>query len=294
MNALRAQFEKNGYVIVDILSEEEIGDFRKIMDGMLSESKKTDDTNKHQSSLQHLGDEISDFGNENRQYYFHLLTKPGTEPIHHAFHHEKMMGIVEQLIGPNLIVNNASILASNPGISYNLGWHRDVIQIPQEEIEDRLFSKDRFHNSVQINLPLVQEDALEIVPGSHNRPNTPGENDAFKGTKHYAPTDAVMPGAMKVSLKAGQAVLYNNNLIHRGYCIDSKVPRRTLHMGYHSASKPPTWHFYLLNAALLTPEYLDRLSPTMRKMMEEYLECNRQYPNMEDTWKEGYGVNQFN
>ena len=290
MNPLRAQFEADGYVILDILSEAEIADFRQIMDGMLSESKKTEDTTTHGASLQHLGDEISDFGNENRQYYFHLLTKPGTEAIHHAFHHPKILETVEQLIGPHLIVNNASILASNPGVSYNLGWHRDVIQIPEAEIEDRLFSKERFHNSVQINLPLVQEDALEIVPGSHNRPNTPEENQAFAGTKHYAPLDAEMPGAMQVSLKAGQAVFYNNNLIHRGYCMNSKVPRRTLHMGYHSASKPPTWHFYLLNAELLTPDYLDRLSPTMRQMMEEYLACKQQYPHMEDTWKEGYGV----
>ncbi len=290
MNTIREQFEKDGYVILDILSDTEIADFRGIMDGMLSESKKTDDTATHQSSLQHLGDEISDFGNENRQYYFHLLTKPGTEPIHHAFHHPGILAAVEQLIGPDLIVNNASILASNPGVDYSLGWHRDVIQIPEEEIEDRLFSKERFHNSVQINLPLVQEDALEIVPGSHNRPNTPEEDQAFAGTKHYAPLDAVMPGAMRVSLKAGQAVFYNNNLIHRGYCIGSTVPRRTLHMGYHSAAKPPTWHFYLLNAALLTPDYLERLSPTMRRMMEQYLECKRQYPRMEDTWKQGYGV----
>jgi ectoine hydroxylase-related dioxygenase (phytanoyl-CoA dioxygenase family) len=289
MNALREQFEKDGFVIEDILSELEISDFRKIMDSMLSENKKTHDTNAHKSSLQHIGDEISDFGNENRQYYFHLLTKQGTEQIHHAFLHEKVMGIVEQLIGPNLIVNNASILASNPGVSYNLGWHRDVIQIPEAEIEDRLFSKGRFHNSVQINLPLVQEDSLEIVPKSHNRPNTPGENDAFKGTKHYAPTDAAIPGAMKVSLKAGQAVIYNNNLIHRGFCEYSKVPRRTLHMGYHSASKPPTWHFYLLRSELLTPKYLDNLSPAMRKMMKNYLACNRQYPNIKDTWKAGFG-----
>jgi ectoine hydroxylase-related dioxygenase (phytanoyl-CoA dioxygenase family) len=290
MNELRAQFEKDGYLILDILSETEIADFRKIMDGMLSETKTTADKAIHKSSLQHLGDEISNFGKENRQYYFHLLTKPGTEAIHHAFHHPKVLATVEQLIGPDLIVNNASILASNPGVSYNLGWHRDVIQIPEAEIEDRLFSKDRFHNSVQINLPLVQEDALEIVPGSHNRPNTVEEDQAFAGTKHYAPLDAEMPGAMRVSLKAGQAVLYNNNLIHRGYCMDSKVPRRTLHMGYHSASKPPTWHFYLLDAQLLTPDYLERLSPTMRQMMEEYLACKQQYPRMKDTWKEWYGV----
>jgi len=288
MSSLREQFERDGYVIVQVLSASEISDFRTIMEGMLSESKKSSDTETHSASLQHLGDEISAFGQENRQYYFHLLTKPGTEPIHHAFHHPKVLSIVEELIGPDLIVNNASILASNPGVSYKLGWHRDVIQIPEEEIADRLFSADRFHNSVQINLPLVQEDSLEVVPGSHKRANTEAEDEAFAGTKHYAPVDAEMPGAMKVSLKAGQAVFYNNNLIHRGFSLETKVPRRTLHMGYHSATKPPTWHFYLLDSDLLTHDYLDTLSPRMQLMMTQYLECRRQYPRMEDTWKEGY------
>ncbi|MFT5884104.1 MAG: ectoine hydroxylase-related dioxygenase (phytanoyl-CoA dioxygenase family) [Arcticibacterium sp.] len=290
MSKLREDFEREGYVIVDVLAKSEIDGFRQIMDEMLSENKKTEDKGEHSSSLQHLGDEISDFGNENRQYYFHLLTKPNTEKIHHAFHHEKVLSIVEELLGPDLIINNSSILASNPGVSYKLGWHRDIIQIPEEEIEDRLFSKERFHNSVQINLPLVQEDSLEIVPLSHNRPNTEAEAKAFAGTKHYAPKDANMPGAMKVSLKAGQAVFYNNNLIHRGYSAETKVPRRTLHMGYHSAKYPPTWHFYLLKGDLLTEDYLKTLSPRMRGMMEEYLECRKLYPNMADTWKEGYAV----
>lgn len=131
---------------------------------------------------------------------------------------------------------------------------------------------------------------MEIVPGSHRRANTPEENRLFAGTKHYAPLDVEMPGALKVSLKAGQAVLYNNNLIHRGCSENANVPRRTLHMGYHSADKPPTWHFYLLDGNLLTAQYLDTLSPRMRQMMEEYLACLREYPKMEDTWKEGYGV----
>lgn len=289
MSELRNQFEKEGFVIVDILTEEEIADYRQIMDAMLSEQKKSGDTEKHDSTFQHFGDDLSDFASENRQYYFHLLTKPNTEPIHHAFHHPKVLSVVEELIGPKLIVNNASILASNPGVIYQLGWHRDVIQIPEDQIEDRLFSKDRFHNSVQINLPLVEESALWVVPGSHCRPNTPGEDAAFGGTRHYAPLDADMPGGVIVNLKAGQAVFYNNNLIHRGWSDEpTKIPRRTLHMGYHSATKPPTWHFYLLNADLLTPEYLNGLSPTMRQMMEEYLACREQYPRMEDTWQEAY------
>ena len=285
---LKQQFIEEGYIIIDVLSTEEIKHFRSIMDDLLNPDKKAKSNSKRGSSFQHLGDDLAEFGNEARQYYFHLLTKPGTEPIHHAFHHPVILNTVEELLGPKLIVNNASILAANVGTSYSLGWHRDIIQIPEEEIEDWLFSPDRFHNSVQINLPLVEENSLWIVPGSHNRPNTPDEDEAFGGSKHYAPVGADMPGGIPVSLKAGQAVLYNNNLIHRGYTETMKVPRRTLHMGYHSSAYPPTWHFYLLKSDLLTEEYLETLSPTMRTMMEEYLECMVQYPNMEDTWTKSY------
>ncbi|CAL1519644.1 phytanoyl-CoA dioxygenase family protein [Chitinophaga sp. MM2321] len=288
MLSIKEKFLRDGYVIIDVLSAAEIAAFREVMDVLLSPKSAAGDTKKHSSSFQHLGDEIADFGKEARQYYFHLLTKPGTESIHHAFHHPAILKAVEEIIGPNLIVNNASILAANVGTAYSLGWHRDIIQIPQPEIEDWLFSPERFHNSVQINLPLVDENSLWVVPASHNRGNTAGENEAFAGSKHYAPVGAVMPGGIPVMLKAGQAVLYNNNLIHRGFTEVMKLPRRTLHMGYHSAQYPPTWHFYLLNGDLLTPQYLETLSPDMKRMMEEYLACRQQYPEMSDTWKYAY------
>lgn len=283
--SLKKQFLEEGYVIIDVLSEKEIDDFRVIMDKLLSPKIVSTDETTKSSSFQHFGDNLQDFGKESRQYYFHLLTKDGTEPIHHAFSNPIIMKAVEEILGPDLIVNNASILAANEGTSYSLGWHRDIIQIPQDEIKDWLFSPERFHNSVQINLPLVDENSLWIVPKSHNRPNSEGENQAFGGSKHYAPIGAEMPGGVPVKLKAGQAVLYNNNLIHRGYTETMKVPRRTLHMGYHSNAYDPTWHFYLLDSNLLTEDYLKKLNPIMRSMMEDYVACRAKFPNMADTWK---------
>ena len=289
MNAsLKKQFIEEGYIILDVLSEEEIFHFRSIMDKLLNPEIRASNNSKRGSSFQHLGDNLSEFGQEARQYYFHLLTKAGTEPIHHAFHHPTILEAVEQLIGPKPIINNASILAANEGTSYSLGWHRDIIQIPEDQIEDWLFSPERFHNSVQINLPLVEENSLWIVPGSHNRPNRAEENTAFSGSKHYAPIAVEMPGGIPVKLNAGQAVLYNNNLIHRGYTETMKVPRRTIHMGYHSAAYPPTWHFYLLNSDLLTKEYLNTLSPTIKSMMEDYIACRAEYPDMSKTWTKAY------
>ena len=117
MESLKESFEKEGYVIVDVLTQPEIDHFRGIMDDLLSPKIEATDKRVRSSSFQHLGDEIASFGQEARQYYFHLLTKTGTEPIHHAFYNQVILKVVEEIIGPNLIINNASILAANAGTS---------------------------------------------------------------------------------------------------------------------------------------------------------------------------------
>lgn len=282
--SLREQFTNEGYIIIDVLSNKEINELRIFLDKLLSPNTTAAGASFHSSSFQHLGNNIADFGKEAKQYYFNLLTTPDTEPLHPAFHHPVILKTVEELIGSDLVIDNAAIMAANVGTSYSLGWHRDVIQIPEDEINDSLFSPNRFHNSVQINLPLIEESSLWIVPGSHNRPNTKEENYVFEGSKHYSPEGVDMPGGIPVKVRAGQAVLYNNNLIHRGYTETMKVPRRTLHMGYHSASKPPTWHFYGINTELLNEDYLATLSPTMRLMMEKHLENRLKYPEISATW----------
>ena len=288
---MKDQFLRNGFFKQRILDDTELESLRADYARVLSTASGNGDDKQHSSSLQHLGDSLDSFGQEQRHYYFHILTSPGTEPLHRAYYHPKIIEIVEFLLGENLIINNASMLAANSGTHYNLGWHRDVIQIPQEQIRDGLFSPERYHNSCQINLPLYEEDFLQVVPASHNRPNTDGENAAFAGTKHYAPLDADMPGAEKVFIEAGTAAFYNNNLIHRGYCEKMEAPRRTLHMGYHSASRKPTWHFYLLNPQTVTEEHIAGLDPKLQEMMKDYRECYEMYPDMEETWQPGWDGN---
>ena len=109
-----------------------------------------------------------------------------------VFHLPGVLAASEDILGGPLIINNASLFAAEPGTCYNLGWHRDVIQIPEDEIDEQaIYAPARFHNSVQVNLALCPDETLWIVPGSHRRPNTPEERAAFQGSKHYAP--ASMP-----------------------------------------------------------------------------------------------------
>ncbi|MFQ3190070.1 MAG: ectoine hydroxylase-related dioxygenase (phytanoyl-CoA dioxygenase family) [Paraglaciecola sp.] len=280
-------YHRDGYVIIDIFTPEEVKVLRDEIDGILANGNYSLDepAQFYSSDNQHFGDHIEDYGKKTKHYYFHLLTNPKTLSFQHIFHNPKVLGVIVQILGENLIINNASLFAAEPGTTYKLGWHRDVIQIPEDEINaERIFSKDQFHNSVQINLPLYEDKALWIVPGSHNRTSTEGEVAAFEGSKHYAPVEAKMPGAVQVIIKPGQAALYNNNLIHRGACEKFEQPRRSLHMGYHSRSRPPTWHFYLLNENMFTPAYLEQMTPKVRGMIKEYFECRKQYPSMEDRW----------
>src|SRR5690606_5207478 len=99
--SLKDQFLKEGYVIIDVLKESEIEGFRTLMDALLNPEIKADPTGGTLSAaFQHLGDQLADFGKEARQYYFHRLTKRGTESIHHAFHHPVILAAVEQILGP--------------------------------------------------------------------------------------------------------------------------------------------------------------------------------------------------
>ncbi|MBA3707409.1 MAG: phytanoyl-CoA dioxygenase family protein [Planctomycetes bacterium] len=282
------RFHEQGYLLLDVLPEDDAIALRREIDGILDRHRVYGavDASFHRSENQHHGDRLAGYGTKAKHYYFHLLTDPSFLSIQQVFHRPEILRPIERILGGSLVINNASLFAAEPGTCYSLPWHRDVIQIPQHEIDEAaIYSQERFHNSVQINLPLADDETLWVVPGSHRRVNSAGEAAAFAGSKHYAPLDAVMPSALNVRMRPGQAVLYNNNIIHRGHNQCFTVPRRSLHLGYHSALRPPTWHFYLLDERMFTAAYRARMSPEVRLMIDQYFACRLRYPRMEDTWR---------
>lgn len=85
---------------------------------------------------------------------------------------------------------------------------------------------------------LYDDACLFVVPNSHRRVRTPEEREV---TIHD-PKSAHMPGQLKVELKAGQTVFYDNNILHRASYVSSQK-RATLHAsmgtiegGHHRAS----------------------------------------------------------
>ena len=289
----QAAFERDGFVKLRVLDRQENEHFLGIAQDLIrarDRQRQMARSGASEQALQHLGDQLEDYGSKPKNYYFHLINDRRARPLHDVFHHPNVLTTIEQLLGPELIINNGSMLAAEPGVTYNLGWHRDVIQIPEDQIRDKLFSPRWFHNNVQVNLALSTDRCLWVVPGSHNRPNTDAENIAFAGSKHYAPKDADMPHAIEVVLEPGEAVFYNNNLLHNGFCERIESPRRTIHLGYHTNTHKPSWHFYLLDPARIDDEFLDTVSPKLREMMIQYKQVREQYPDMSDTWQPGWAT----
>jgi hypothetical protein len=121
-------------------------------------------------------------------------------------------------------------LLIRPDTDFELKWHRDDIPPTAsagEEVE-RL-REPAWH--AQWNLALYDDESLIVVPGSHIRARTEVERNADPYAKG-------IPGEIKVRMKAGDVVFYNNNILHRGAYL-SGVERMTLHgsMGHVGGSQ---------------------------------------------------------
>lgn len=125
-----------------------------------------------------------------------------------------VMELMNMLVGPD----------GDGGEGFELAWHRDDVpaSATEEEERARLVRDDRgWYGHAQWNLALWDDDALVVVPGSHKRVRTAAERAA-------GPYQDPLEGQVRVALKAGDVVFYDNNILHRGV-YDAGRERMTLH-----------------------------------------------------------------
>jgi len=164
----------------------------------------------------------------------HLLHPdlPDNKLFADSYFGDSTMGAAKTLLqcdDDDLILELFNLLV-RPDRDFELRWHRDDIlntATPEEELE-RL-NRPAWH--AQWNLALYDDQSLIVVPGSHARARTDVERNAGE----FEPK---LPGQLAVHLNPGDAVFYNNNILHRGV-YKSNVERMTLHgsVGHVNGSK---------------------------------------------------------
>lgn len=162
----------------------------------------------------------------------HLMhpSLPGNQTFTASYFSEGIISVVKELlsldcenVSDEALVLELYNLLIRPTQNFALRWHRDDIPssaTPSEQLA-RL-NKPAYH--AQWNLALYDDASLIVIPGSHLRATT-AEEEQLLSSDPYHPN---LPNQKLVTLRAGEMVFYNNNILHRGV-YDANVERMTLH-----------------------------------------------------------------
>ena len=120
----------------------------------------------------------------------------------------EILDIVEQLIGPDIIVWSSALFCKSPGQGKATPWHQDAQYWPIRPLET---------TTVWIAVdPSTQENGcLRVVPGSHltgrivEHSRNPGRHGSWTQVDESRAVDLVIP--------AGTVVLFSANLLHGAY-----------------------------------------------------------------------------
>lgn len=138
--------------------------------------------------------------------------------------------------------------------SWTGAWHRDcqfLVTSPAQEDAVRAQAC-----GVHFRVALVDDDHLEYLPGSEQRADSVAEHTARWSTGAEK-KDNDLPGAVRLPLRAGDALLFHAWGIHRGRYVATR-PRRTLDLIYNIGAPPPACP----RDAFAEPVPLTGLSPT--------------------------------
>ncbi|KAJ7354609.1 hypothetical protein DFH08DRAFT_855425 [Mycena albidolilacea] len=140
-----------------------------------------------------------------------------------------LINAVQNLLGcdDQLQMELFNLLINPVSHNFALRWHRDDIGGDATEAEERRALDAWKPYGIQWNTALYEDSCLFVVPGSHKVPRTPEQRIHSEGPD--APADPLdMPGAIRVSLRPGESVFYNSNILHCA-AYDAQAPRATLH-----------------------------------------------------------------
>ncbi|KAF2158133.1 hypothetical protein K461DRAFT_30916 [Myriangium duriaei CBS 260.36] len=232
---LKAELAEHGFVLIpSLLSQDELKTLRSATAGSTAAAR-----NGKWPHIRTLPKQFPPWGSDPSAGIWgvqHLLhpSQPSTEPGVYAksYFHPGVLAAVTEILScksEDLVMELYNLLV-RPDADFALRWHRDDIAASataEEELE--VLKKPITH--AQWNLALYDDQSLIVVPGSHKRARTDEERAAEPYQDH-------IPGMKVVGMKAGDAVFYDNNILHRGVYLADRE-RATLHgsMGITAGEK---------------------------------------------------------
>ena len=227
-------YNENGYLGVEnVLSAEEVADLRRTTDEFVEKSREvTDHTDVFDLEPGHTP------GNPR-------VRRIKNPVLHHVVYdqtlrHDRILNIVEQLIGPGVSHNGHKLNMKYPEFGSPVEWHQDWAFYPYT-------NDDLLAVGVAIDDMSLENGCLMVVPGSHKGPTYDHhQNGVFVG----AVTDPNFSAdnAAPVQVKAGGISIHHVRTLHGSAPNNSSKPRRLLLLQYCALDAWPiagtTWDVF--------------------------------------------------
>ena len=226
LNATQIEaYNRDGYLAVEnVLTDAELSELRQVTDEFVEQSRTVTSHN-----------EIFDLepGHSAASPSLRRIKHPITKHEVYAQYvcHDRILDIVECLVGPNLRYHNNKLNMKNPSDGSAVEWHQDWAFYPHT-------------NDSILEVGVVLDDMTEengplmVIPGSHKGPTLDHHQDGlFVG----AVTDpAFNPDeAVSVTVKAGGITLHHVRMLHGSKPNYSDKPRRMLFIGFYATDAWP-------------------------------------------------------
>jgi len=272
LKSVYQQFREEGYLIFpQVFRGEQLKKLHRACEHVLqqySREQETQNPDNDFNRMPHLND-----------IRWHQDTREHLQTILETVADPRCLGPVEQIFdGPSLFYSTQYFV--NPRRSSIEGnWHRDVQFLTKTDEEEKAVLTQRRSEAasggVQFQIALVDNDDVEYVPFSANRYDSPEEYYIRKGDGQIHNREEGMPNALRVALKAGDAVIFNPNGLHRGrYYQDN--PRRTFMITYTPLACPSQSR-WSLQPWFEEHGYMDGVSPRAQAYLQEFVHTYRDY-----------------
>lgn len=218
-------YRENGYLIVkNVLSREQVAELGRITDEFLERSREvTDHTEVFDLEPDHtpLAPKLRRIKEPHKQH-----------PVYEAARrNERILDIVEQLVGPNIRSIGTKLNMKCPDGGSQVEWHTDWGFYPHTN-----------DDILEVGIPLddikVENGCLMVIPGSQTGPAwSHHEDGVFIGAVSEKVFD--MEYAVPVIASAGDISIHHVRLLHGSAPNLSNRPRRLLLQGYMAADAFP-------------------------------------------------------
>ena len=218
-------FQTKGYLAVDnVISQQELKELRTVTEEFVERSREIEES-----------DDTFDLepGHSAKSPRLRRIIRPVSKhPIYEKYvHHQSILDIVENLIGPNLRYHNNKINMKNPGHGAAVEWHQDWAFYPHT-------NDDLLEVGIALDDVTEENGPLMVIPGSHKGEIWDHHQDGlFVG----AVTDPRFEpkGAVSLTVEAGGITLHHVRMLHGSKPNTSDQSRRMFFIGFYAVDAWP-------------------------------------------------------